>query len=155
MVSATYILRLRPWRRNTRALHTDMRWMTALTSVYSDPDWVFGADTQIPNAQFELDNDNGLVWLLPLSTYELDDSERSNKLTLVAGFTAGSAPEDLIAAAAFAVKHLLGRSRTAGNQRTAAGETITPADADMLLPRASKEALSNYVRWSARVSGGS
>ena len=152
MQSATYILRPKPRADEPRALVTDMRWMTAIGSAYIDPNWEFGSDTQVSSGDLELDNAEGCVWLLPTATSFSTWSPlaRANKITVTAGFV--TTPEDIIVAAAFAVRHLLGRGRTGGNVATRAGETTTPVDPSMLLPAATKEALGPYMRTSALVA---
>lgn len=159
MEDATYVLRPKPWHQDGRALNYDLRWVVSITSAYVDPLWVFGADTQVAAGDLDIDNEEGVLWQEPLSTsLPWSSARRANKVTLVAGFV--TTPEEIIVAAAFAVRHLLGRGRHGGNVSsrgggTRGGETITPADADALLPKATKDALQTYIRWSSRVSGGS
>lgn len=152
MVSATYVLRPKPRHGEPRALDYDLRWVGSITSAYIDELWQFGASTQVTSGDLEIDNDEGCLWLIPTATSfgAWSSVHRANKVTLTAGFA--TTPENVIVAAAFAVRHLLGRGRHGGNQATRAGETITPADADALLPKATKEALGVYMRTSALVS---
>lgn len=152
MQSATYVLRPRPRHGEPRALDYDLRWVGSITSAYIDPQWEFGSSTQVDSGDMEIDNDEGCLWLIPTASSHSawSPEPRANKVTLVAGFA--TTPEGIIVAAAFAVRHLLGRGRTGGDQRSAAGESVTPSDADTLLPHATKEALGPYVRTSALVS---
>jgi hypothetical protein len=152
MQSTTYVLYPRPWHEDPRALGYELRWVTAVASAYIDEDWAYGAATQVTAADLLIDNDEGVLWLVPLATSfsAWSQKRRANKVTLTAGFV--TTPEDLIVAAAFAVRHLLGRGRTGGNVASRAGESVTPADADMLLPKATKEALGVYMRVSALVA---
>lgn len=154
MEPANYELHPQPLLAHPRALGTDFRWVdTDLTvAAWVDPEWLYGSDTEVPEADLRVDNEYGRLWLRPSSTLAWSRGQLDNKVTFTGGLTVVG--EDIVVACAFAVKHLLGRNRTGGNNRTAAGETITPVDASMLLPAATKEALGPYIRWSTRVSGG-
>lgn len=153
MQSATYVLRsARARLSEPRALDYDLRWVISITSAYIDTNWEFGAATQVTAGDMDIDNEEGCLWLKPTATSfgAWSREPRANKVTLVAGFA--TTPEEVIVGVAFAVRHLLDRARNDGNQRTAAGESITPADADALLPKATKEALGTYMRTSALVA---
>jgi hypothetical protein len=152
MVSSTYVLYPRPWHEDPRALGYDLRWVATITSAYIDALWEYGADTQVTASDLVVDNDEGVLWLKPNATSfsAWSTERRANKVTLTAGFAA--TPDEIVVACAFAVRHLLGRGRTGGNVASRAGESVTPADADTLLPKATKEALGAYMRSSALVA---
>lgn len=152
--SATYTMYPRPLQGEPRALNLDFRWVSPspAPTAYIDPLWAYGASTEVDEADLLIDDENGLLWLLPTagSFVVWSTGLRDNKVSFVGGFA--TTPPELVAIAAYAVRHLLGRNRTGGNVATRAGETFTPADADALLPKAVKEALGPYLRSSALVA---
>lgn len=100
--SGDYGLRL---SRDRRSLWLEPWPVTSITSVYDDPNEVYGADTLVAAADYGLRGDRGEeLRLEPTATHgAFSTTERAVKIVYVAGYA--SVPADLALAAAELVAH--------------------------------------------------
>ncbi len=153
MSSATYTTYPQPLTAKPRALPLGHRFVASITSAHVDAEWTYGADTLVTSGDLVIDNELGLLWLKPTSSWAWSTADRANKVVYVAGFTDGSAPEGVIAATAITVRHMLMKRRSGEVEtQSMGGSSITPRDADMLIPKAAQQALAPYKIWGNNAS---
>lgn len=125
-------------------LDLGIRPVVSVTSAHVDTAWDYGGDAAVSAGDMVLDGRRGLLWLRPDASSSWAEAPRANKVVIVAGLS--TTPPDLVAAAAMAVRHLLTLRHQQGVASfSGGGQSVTRADADVLLPTAVREALASYV----------
>tara|TARA_R110002020_G_scaffold196399_7_gene397405 strand:+ start:1606 stop:2214 length:609 start_codon:yes stop_codon:yes gene_type:complete len=76
------------WTDNISVLQLPIRPVVTITSVHADPDRVYGADTEVNAAEYEIDKQEGLLIIKTnTSTVGFTNAYRGNKVVGTFGFT--------------------------------------------------------------------
>lgn len=141
MESTSYTLRL-DGPGGTR-LRLPVGPVTAVSSVYDDPDLVFGASTLLASTDYELDSVVGALRLLPAGVHGTwSTGEGVIKVTLTAGYV--TVPEDLKHAAGLMVRHLFRGRREAGVESVSAGPSSVSPTTRGALPSEVRQAIQPF-----------
>jgi hypothetical protein len=139
-----------PDRDEPRRISLRIYPIVSVTSAYVDETEGYAAGTAVASGDMVLDKNKGQIWLTPSASSAWAYGGRSNKITIVAGFTA--APDDLVAIIAAQVRHLLDQRRVQGvTQASAASQYVARPDANLMIPKTVQDMLSAYVIWENRV----
>lgn len=128
-----------------RELVIDVWPVTAIASIYDDPEWTWGADALVSSSDYAiLDGAVGLVLLAETSTHGAwNHARRSIKATVTAGFT--SAPPALKLAICLGVRHLWNLRRELGHTSVSGEGTVSVSSVDpTMLPVECLQALAPY-----------
>lgn len=127
--------------RGVHALMARQFPVTTLTSIKSDPNWVFGAGTLVPAAEVIVDQ--GLI-LVNINTWT--QGIRNYQLIYVAGYSLATMPQDLKEATYLAVEffyRMRSSERLGVQSKTKIGENVTYLD---LMPEFIKTMVMGYSR---------
>ena len=96
----TYTLHLNgPLYSDTQVIQLPIKPLVSVASIHSDVNLVYGSDTLIPSASYELDTQNGRIYLLPqTATLTFDRGYRALKIVCSAGYSTANPPSDLVQA---------------------------------------------------------
>lgn len=88
-----------------RALLPSVAPITAITSIYDDPDRGYSSTYLVASSDYDYDAVSGRIWLLPTAVHGgWSTAERAIKLTVTAGWASESVPDDLRLAAVLLVR---------------------------------------------------
>tara|TARA_R110000824_G_scaffold111857_5_gene260675 strand:+ start:696 stop:1310 length:615 start_codon:yes stop_codon:yes gene_type:complete len=96
----TYTLYLDgPKNSDSNVIQLPVKPLVSVTSIHSDVNLVYGSDTLIPSASYELDTQNSKIYLLPEQiTLTFDSGYRALKIICSAGYNTSTPPDDLVMA---------------------------------------------------------
>ncbi len=95
--SGTYTLYLDgPAEWSVLVLQLPINPVTAVSKVYSDPDRVYGSDTEISSSDWDLDSRNSRIILKSTSGEAYDYGFRALKIVCTAGYSTSNPPADLV-----------------------------------------------------------
>ena len=99
--------------------------VTAITSVHSDPDRLYGSSTLIAGSEYELDSRNARVILKSTASTAFDNGFRAIKVVCTAGYSTANPPDDLVhAICIFASMTWRNRNNWSRDSITQRGSTI-------------------------------
>ena len=105
-----------------RRLYLPVRPLTAIASIYDDPNEEYGAATLLGSSDYAIVGDDGEVRLKPLATWGgFSDVPFSVKIACTAGYT--SVPAEINHAAGLTVAHVYARRAAAGGESIDASGT--------------------------------
>jgi hypothetical protein len=108
--------------------------VTAITSVHSDPDRVYGSDTLVAASEYELDSVNSRIILKSTATTAFDNAFRAIKVICTAGYSTANPPDDLVhAICIFASMTWRNRNNWSRDSITQRGSTINLSPKQMPL----------------------
>lgn len=149
--ATTYVLRLGEVDQDARRLVTGLPLMSSVTSAYADTQWTFAAASEVPAASIEVDNDSRSLWVLPGESYSWAEGVRSNKVTVVSGYT--DWPPGIVLAVASTARAVLDWRRSRGkSQVNQAGVSMSFLPATELVPPEARAILAPLVNWGSRVA---
>lgn len=100
--------------------------VVSVSSLHSDPDLEYSADTEITSSQYVLDKENSRIILKIDSTASFDRGYRNIKAVVSAGYSTSSPPDDLVHAICVYASHLQRAKTSQGNQAiTQRNSTVT------------------------------
>ncbi len=150
--AATYVSYLDgPRLDEPRILDLPVYPVVSVTSVYLDASWDYGAAALLDPSEYELVAATGELYLPGSSAHGWIAAARAQKVTYVAGYS--TAPPDLVAITALAVRHLLDqRHAPQVLSSTVGGVSQSREAAGSLLPPTVRAALDGgYALWGSRV----
>lgn len=124
---ATYTVHLDgPMYGHPDVLILSLKPVVTVASVHSDPNLVYGSDTEITSSEYILDKANGRLILKPqTATSSFDRGYRNIKVVMNAGYSAANPPEDLVQAICVWCSQLQRNKATQGkDQITQRNQTI-------------------------------
>ncbi len=141
---STYTLHLDgPMFTLPTVLQIPIKPVVSVTSLHSDPDLEYSADTLIGSDQYLIDKENSRIILKTDSTASFDRGFRNIKIVLSAGYDPTSPPEDLTHAICVYASHLQRAKSSQGNQSiTQRNSTVTLSARTM--PQEVKEILRGF-----------
>lgn len=134
-----------------RTLRLPVRPVTAVASVYSDPDEEYGSDDLVASSDYTLDGDAGELRLKPNSIQGgWSPEKRAQKVSCTAGFT--SAPPALVHAICLTAAAMYKRRPEAGVERqsTADGASV---EMEKGIPKEAREVLNDGFVLPGRIWG--
>lgn len=153
--SATYVLCLTGLREDRRRLLLpfDGGRVTAITSIYDDPDRDWTSDTLVASSDYTLRSREGEVFLSSSSvqgawTY---DPEGAVKVTMTAGWTAtgGANPVDLpVEQAILMLVQHWARLRTEAGRTSVGASGVSVGTRDETIPESVQQLMSPYKLWT-------
>lgn len=137
-----------PARDDYTRLDLRVRPVASITSIYDDPDRLYGAGELVASSEYTLDGEAGVVRIDGDATHAWTTARRAIKVTYTAGWTDGSAPADLRRALLEIVGSLWRRRHLPGLP------SATPVEQDAhLIPIVARQALGRYRLWEAAARG--
>ena len=94
----TYTLYLNgPKYTDSTVVQLPIKPVVSVSSVHSDVNLTYGSDTLIPSSSYQLDTQNGRIYLLPeVATLTFDRGYRALKVICSAGYNTSTPPDDLV-----------------------------------------------------------
>ena len=116
--------------------------VTAITSVYADPDRVYTADTEITSSEYELDSQSARIILKTrVASQGFSTGYRANRVICTAGYT--STRSDILHPIAVYCSHLW-RARSSQGKKSLAIKGATTSYSPNTIPPEVKELLYHF-----------
>lgn len=143
LVVSTYTLYIDSyWYENVSVLQLPIKPVTTITSVHSDPDRVYGSDTEVTSTEYEIDKQLGQLIIKPnVSTVGFSKAFRANKVVGTFGFTLFH--KDIVHAVAVYASHLY-RAKSSQGKKSQTIRNATTTYMPNTIPPEVKEILYPY-----------